>query len=527
MPKPLIQLSHLSKSFDSLLVFDDISLSINEGDIFAITGENGAGKTTLLELLTGSVSPDTGEVSRASPLSIGYLPQEIAVGKCSVKEYLQAGPFTDLERRMATCLEHPNRLEEWEKLHEKYEQLGGYRRIPPEKILKGLKLDSSFLTLSMDALSSGQKVRVALAKALLENPQLLLLDEPTNHLDREMLDWLEAFLQQREGATVIISHDRKFINKTCNHLIEINKGKLFSYGGNYDFYLAEQKRMIERNIKAYEAQQAERAYLKQKIRALTFSKRKPSAPSDRNVMAYDKRGEQHQKSTQRKLNELKKRLAEIEANPLSHPRPKTIKGLRFSNVPLNSAVAIEIDHAGKKFEGQRVFSQLNQVLRKGERVILTGPNGAGKTTLFRCLAGELSLDSGQIRFAPTAQIGYLDQEVEGFPMEQTPLEYVAERFQLTEEDVRRELHKAALGADALLNRPFAELSVGQRKRLMLLVLLLERPNILLLDEPTNHLDFLTLEALEHALLQFEGTVLATSHDSTFIEKIGTREWKLC
>ncbi|MCH9627271.1 MAG: putative ABC transporter ATP-binding protein YbiT [Chlamydiales bacterium] len=526
MPIPLIQVSNLSKSFDNRLLFHALSLSIHEGEAIALIGANGSGKTTLLELLVGSILPDSGQVSRSPHLSIGYLPQEVSVGSCSVKEYLQTGPLTELEARMAACLEQADRLEEWEQLHEQYAQLGGYRRLPVEKVLKGLKLDLSLLEMSMESLSSGQKVRCALGKALLENPQLLLLDEPTNHLDSEMLNWLEVFLQQREGATLIVSHDRKFLNHACNHLLEIREGQLFSYGGSYDFFLDEQKRMVERKMRAYAAQQEEKKRLKQKIKALTFAKGNPSAPSDRNVMAYDKRGEHHQKSTQRTLNDLKTRLKEIETHPLVHPKPKTIKGLQFEGPPLATSVAIELDQVSKSFEKHVLFSGLSHVLRKGERVLLTGPNGAGKTSLLRCLVGELPLDSGEIRYARTAQIGYLDQEVERFPMEKTPLEYFADRFQLTEEDLRRELHKAALGGAELLNRAFLELSVGQRKRLVLLVLVLEKPNILLLDEPTNHLDFLTLEALETALLKFEGAVLAISHDAMFREKMGAQEWRL-
>lgn len=328
----------------------------------------------------------------------------------------------------------------------------------------------------------------------------------------------------REGATLIVSHDRKFLNQTCNRLIEIKHGKLTCYGGNYDFYREEQERLMERQIKAYEAQEEERSLLKQKIKAVTFSKGKATPPSDRNIMAYDRRGEHHQKSLQRNLDVLKARLAEIEANPLPHPKPKGITGLRFLPTPLASEVAIELDQISKGFGEKMLFTGFNKMICKGDRIVLTGPNGSGKTTLLKCIAGLLPVDSGQIRHAPTAKIAYLDQEVELLPMEKTPLQYFESRFGLSEEDLRRELHKACIGGAEILGRPFSTLSVGQRKRLMLLSLILEKPNVLLLDEPTNHLDFLTLEAFETALLNFEGAILAISHDSTFIEKIATQEW---
>ena len=232
-----------------------------------------------------------------------------------------------------------------------------------------------------------------------------------------MVDWLEEMLRTRNGATIIVSHDRKFLNATCNRLIEIKNGKLTCYGGNYDFYLEEQDRLLDRQMKAFEAQEEERSLLKQKIKAVTFSKGKAPPPKDRNIMAYDHRGEKHQKSLQRNLDVLKARLAEIEANPLPNPKPKSIKGLRFLPISLASTVAIELEHVSKTFGEKRLFSGFTKMICKGDRIALTGPNGSGKTTLLRCIAGLLPVDAGQIRCAPTAKIAYLDQEVELLPME--------------------------------------------------------------------------------------------------------------
>ncbi len=528
MSRLLIQFSHLFKSFGSFSLFDDVSLSINQGEIFALIGENGAGKTTLLQLLRGAALPDAGHFSRAPHLTIGFLPQEVSLGSSdiSAKAYIEEGALSELERQMTACLDDPDRLAEWSELHERYEQLGGYQRMPIEKVLKGLKLDASLLGSPMATLSRGQKVRVALAKALIENPDLLLLDEPTNHLDLEMLEWLEEMLRTRQGATLIVSHDRTFLNATCTRLIEIKNGKLTCYGGNYDFYLEEQGRLLDRQMKIFEAQEEERALLKQKIKAVTFFKGKAPLSKDRNIMAYDKRGEKHQKSLQRNLNVLKARLAEIEASLLPHPKPKSIKGLKFLSTPLASTVAIELENVSNAFGEKRFFSGFTKMICKGDRIVLTGPNGSGKTTLLRCIAGLLPVGAGQIRCAPTAKIAYLDQEVKLLPMEQTPLQYFENKFSLYEEELRCELHKASIGGSELLSRPFSTLSVGQRKRLMLLSLILEKPNVLLLDEPTNHLDFLTLETFETALLNFEGAILAISHDPTFIGKIATQEWSL-
>lgn len=527
MSRLLIQFTHLFQSFGLSVLFDDISLSIHEGENFALIGENGSGKTTLLKLLTKEILPDQGRMQRDPYLSIGYLPQEVTFEdpNLTARQYIEQGPLFDLEKQMAILLEQPNRIDEWAQLHDEYEKRGGYRRLPLEQVLKGLKIEAE-LDASMKTLSSGQRMRIALAKALIEEPDLLLLDEPTNHLDSDMFLWLEETIHQRSGATIIVSHDRKFLNETCNRLIELRDRKLNYYTGNYDYFLEEQKRVLERKMKAYELQREERAQLKQKIRMITFSKGKPAPPTDRNVMAYDRRGEKHQKSLQRTLDALKARLAEIEASPLPHPKPKSITGLRFSSTPLASTAAIELDNISKTFGKKILYSKINKTLRKGERIILTGPNGSGKTTLMRCILKETPIESGSIRIAPTAKIAYLDQEVEMLPMSQTPLSYFEQRFSLSEEDLRKELHKAALGGSELLHRPFSHLSIGQRKRLMLLTLILEKPNVLLLDEPTNHLDLLTLEAFEKALLNFEGVILAISHDSTFIEKIANEIWEL-
>lgn len=526
MSRLLIQLLHLSKSFGPSSLFSDISLSINHGDRFALVGENGSGKTTLFRILVGLISPDSGRIIRSSDVTIGLLPQEVTLTHphVSVRTHLEEGPLTDLQRKMDECLV-ANRLVEWEKLHEEYERQGGYRGLPLEKVMKGLQLEP-FLDVSMLTLSSGQRVRVALAKALIENPDLLLLDEPTNHLDQGMVHWLHEMIRSRAGATVIVSHDRRFLNTTCNHLIEIQNGSLTCYGGNYDFYLEERNRLLERQMTAYESQVEEKELIKQKIKEMTFSKPKPPPPSDRNIMYYDKRGEHHQKSLKRTLDILKGRLEEIERNPLHHPRPKSIKGLFFHSVPLPSRVAIEFESIGKSFDDKVLFSRFSRTLCGGDRVIVRGPNGSGKTTLLRCAIGSLKPDSGCVRRGSGIKIAYLDQEVALLPMEDTPLMYFERKFRLTMKDILSELHKAALCGADLLNRSFSSLSVGQRKRLMLLSLILEKPNVLVLDEPTNHLDFLTLEAFEKALLEFDGAILAVSHDATFIEKIATEEWSL-
>ncbi|CCB89145.1 ribosomal protection-like ABC-F family protein [Simkania negevensis] len=528
MSRLLIQFSHLCKSFGLSPILHDISLSVHEGDLMALIGENGAGKSTLLKIIEGAIQEDAGYVKRERSLRIGVLPQEIPVlhEEMSMRQYLADAPLLNLEKEMEKCLEDPHRLKEWENLHKQYEILGGYCRLPLEKVLNGLKIDCTLLDLPMSKLSGGEKVRMALAKALAQNPDILLLDEPTNHLDDDMLVWLEKMLKCRIGATIIASHHRSFLNRACHSLVHLKAGKLSFYRGNYDFYLSEKQAELERQTKIYEEQEEEKATLKKQIKMLTFSCPKPGKPKDRNLMAYDRHGESYQKSKQHRLNVLKGRLETLEKEAISHPKPKSVKGLRFIVTPYHHDQAIEIANVTHAFAGKCLYEKFSMSFAFGERVILCGPNGAGKTTLLRLILGEFEPDQGKVFVSSQACIGYLDQEVQNLPMNQTPLEFFAAKFQLTEENLRNELHKGALAGELLVRRPFFSMSVGERKRFMLLALMLSRPNVLLLDEPTNHLDLLTLEALEKALLSFEGLIIAVSHDPTFKSKLEAQKIRI-
>lgn len=522
MSLSLVYLKKISKSFGPKKLLDAISLPISKGECFALIGENGSGKTTLLRLIAGLDVQDSGVIERCKNLSIGFLSQELSSEslKQTVRDYLFSH-LRKIENEMTTLqdkLDDPTILERWSELHEEFVHRGGYRTSKEESTLAGIDM-----SMSVEELSSGERRRLELTKALLYDPDLLLLDEPTNHLDDKGIKWLKEELQKRDGATIIVSHDRKFLNETCNRLIELRNKQITRFGGSYDFYLGERKRLIDQQIKAFEEQEKERATLIQQIRAMTYSRGKPSRPKDRDVMAYDKRGEYCQQSVQHKLDQLKERLKRIENNLLVHPKPRSVTGIVFHDSSFSAPVAIKWENLSKSFDEKTVFSGQTGELFGKERLIVTGPNGSGKTTFMKCLLQHLTPDSGNVYINPSVRIGYLDQEGESLPLEQNALGYFSEKFGLDETGLRSELHKTGLsGGENLFRIPFGFMSAGQRKRLMILSLVLSKPNVLLLDEPTNHLDLLTLEALEQALLGFSGAVLAISHDETFIEKIATR-----
>jgi ATPase subunit of ABC transporter with duplicated ATPase domains len=408
MSSLLIKFSDLYKFFSQKSLFDGISLSVNTEECFALIGENGSGKTTLLRILAGTSDPDRGSIQRKDSLSIGFLPQEVVVENphISARQYILDGPLSQIESKMNALqemLDQPKALEKWSQLHEEFEQKGGYFQIPLEETLYHLGISSS-IDKPLVEFSSGQRVRLALVKALRENPDLLLLDEPTNHLDHEMIAWLKTAIQKRKGATIIVSHDRAFLNAVCNRLLELKSGHLSWYGGGYEFYLQEKERNIERQLRAYEEQKEERSLLLEKIRSLTFSKKKPPPPRDKNVMAYDKRGEKHQKSLQHKLQELKARLQEIEDNLVVHPRPKTITGIRFEPVEVPF---IELEDVSKSYGSNTLFSHVSLLMQPGSRIVLVGPNGSGKTTFLECVAGLQPFDSGVVRMPPGVKIAYL------------------------------------------------------------------------------------------------------------------------
>ncbi len=532
-----VNVINVCKSYGPKDVLDRVSLTISHTDRITIIGENGVGKSTLARLIAGVEPPDNGVIERREGLRLGYLPQEVELegSEASLDAFLfgrcqhLASRMKILEAELASACDHRALLKEWDSCHEEFERAGGYDAVSrAEIVLAGLGLAGVDRSIPVGQLSGGQRVRATFAKLLLEAPDVLVLDEPTNHLDLAAVEWLERYLSDYPGAVFMISHDRTFLNRVCTTLAELSPRthQLSLYTGNYDAFLQEKQRQQESMLQDYEAWREEQKSLYRRIRAASFSERRPPPPKDRNTMAYDRRGEKYAQSKSRCLRQAKARLEELEAEKRVHPIPKGYKGIFFDPVELTSKVGIAAVCLSKGYGGCSLFENLSFELLFGDRIVLQGVNGCGKSTLFEILVGNISPDGGRVVIAPSANIGYLDQQLALLPPEQRVGEELMSSFRMSEPSVREELHKTGLADEGLFQKHIGDLSLGQKKRLALLHLMLSKCNVLLLDEPTNHLDLTVLETLEAALQTFKGALCAISHDRRFTERVATRVWKL-
>jgi ATPase subunit of ABC transporter with duplicated ATPase domains len=544
--REVLHIANLSKAFGPKVVLNDIHLSLCSGERAALVGENGAGKTTLAKIILGQLEPDAGQSRLAPQTQLGYLPQEaLTESDLTIQAYFESAlgdlgelrqQMEALETQLAAPLDPPQMqalLERYGDLQERYQTAGGYdldyRR---EQVMAGLEIDYLDVQTPLRQLSGGEKTRVALAALLLRQPDLLILDEPTNHLDRRALAWLERYLQSYPGAVLAISHDRHFINQTVTQIIELSATThtLTVYHGDYQAYLEEHQRRYESALAEFQAQREEAKRLQRLIKQKTHSPRKAPPQPDGDKLQYNARAENAQQTASKDIRDAKVRLERLQTDPAEKPGRLWRVQFDFQPLPLVSQTVIQIEGLSKAFAGRPLFQGLSNVIRKGQRVVIHAPNGAGKTTLLRILAGQLAPDAGEVRYAPGVVLGYLDQEQEtldlGLGVLDSFRQVSASNDSLSESEVLTALHRSGLfSAEMTGNQALAALSVGQRRKLGLARLIASRANVLLLDEPTNHLDLTALEALEAALLTFEGVILAASHDRWFTERIATEVWE--
>jgi len=533
---------HLSKSFDLQSLFEDASFSLNQGERTGLVGPNGCGKTTLVRILAGLEPPSSGHISRDPQLRIGYLPQGFEPDPTLTLDEIisqHIGDITTLEAELTKIAETLAHNPSDTSLQSQYDEL--LQRIQRNHtrqtthILAGLGLEDIDPHLLTGKLSGGQQTRLSLALVLLDDPQLLLLDEPTNHLDIAMLEWLEEWLVNSPCATLIISHDRIFLDHTVTRILDMDpvKHNIREYAGNYSDYLRQRQAEIELQWSAYHDQQAEIQRMRQDI----LRTREQAAHTEREASSiriggpdYKQKGyksyqqgiakkvARKAKSRQKKLDRYLRSEERVEKPSAS----RTIKLDFEANTHLSHSV-LRLEDLSIGYDPQHpLLGGLNLELHAGQRIALTGPNGSGKTSLLRTIAGEIQPLAGKVHLSTTVQLGYLTQDQAGLDLDLSAVETIRDYF--PNETERRSFLAYYLFTSDEPIKPVAFLSHGQRTRLLMANLVAEGCNCLLLDEPINHLDISSRTQFEQALSQFEGAVLAVVHDRYFIQQIAEEIW---
>lgn len=479
----MVYLSHINKSFQDTQVLDDVSLSLQPGDITTLVGANGAGKTTLLSILLGSVRPDSGAVSVDTEI-IGYVPQEIPAANKVVEIF--------------------KGIEAWQY----------------EYALSRVGLDAISPDTLTSSLSGGQKTRLAFAKVLAADPEptVLLLDEPTNNLDAAGLKWLQAFIKDFTGSVLLVSHDRAFINTVATKTLELHNGKLTQYGGNYDFY-KEQKAVERQAIQArYEDSVEERKRIEKGMRAIQDRARqglRRKRPKDNDKAQFDWHQDNVQRSFSSQLKAVQSRINQL--NEVERPEKNKQYAVRLEGDVPNHKRILKLENIQKTYASTPILRGVNFELFGSERVHITGANGSGKSTFLKIAAGLLRPDSGDVTRGMGIRIGYFSQDVDGFNHEKTVFENLQQaQFTLTE--IYRQARNLGLTKNDL-HKPVAMLSRGQQAKLGFAKLLLGAQQLLILDEPTNHLDIPTREEIESALQHYSGAILFASHDMYFADTL--------
>ena len=540
MSQRIIEIAGLRKYYGAKLILDDLDLALNRGDRAVLVGENGVGKTTLARIILGEESADAGAVDVRAGAVIGYLPQEVRLEREVTAQQVieeRLGELHSLRQRLARLesrMEIETELEtvlsEYGRLQELFERRGGYtldERL--RRIFAGLALDHIDPARRMQSLSGGETTRVGLAALLLREPDLLILDEPTNHLDHSGLSWLEEYLLGYPNALLMITHDRRFINRVATKILDLSSvtRSLTVYHGDYDDYLAQRKAQYEKEVAAYHAQVNRMKALQSQIKRETHNRRRPQKPSDGDKYIRWHGGQTAERSAGKLARGARQQLNTLESKRLDNPRHVWHVEFRFDPLPLTSVEPLQLRDLSFSFGENLLIAQAQATLNKGERIALVAPNGGGKTTLLRLITGELQPSGGEIALMPGAKPGYLDQTGESFNEAHNVLRVMCDIASDSDDALLTLLHRSGLFRDAhLAGKTVSQLSLGQRRKLGLACLIHSRANVLLLDEPTNHLDLLSLEALEAALMAFPGAILAATHDRAFIDKVATAVWRL-
>lgn len=511
----ILQANKIERSFAGEVLFDNINLQVDERDRIALVGKNGAGKSTLLKILVGEEEPTSGEINKKKDISLSYLAQDSRFESENTIYDEMLHVFDDL-RRTETQLRQmelemgeksgedlDKLMADYDRLSENFRQAGGFTyEADIRAILNGFKFDESMWQMKIAELSGGQNTRLALAKMLLEKPNLLVLDEPTNHLDIETIAWLENYLVNYSGALIIVSHDRYFLDKVATVTLDLTKHSLDRYVGNYSRFVELKEQKLATEAKNYEKQQKEIAALEDFV--------------NRNLVRA---------STTKRAQSRRKQLEKMER--LDKPEAgKKSANMTFQTEKTSGNVVLTVENAAIGYDGEILSEPINLDLRKMNAVAIVGPNGIGKSTFIKSIVDQIPFIKGEKRFGANVEVGYYDQTQSKLTPSNTVLDELWNDFKLTSEvEIRNRLGAFLFSGDDV-KKSVGMLSGGERARLLLAKLSMENNNFLILDEPTNHLDIDSKEVLENALIDFDGTLLFVSHDRYFINRVATHVLEL-
>ena len=511
----ILQANKIERSFAGEVLFDNINLQVDERDRIALVGKNGAGKSTLLKILVGEEEPTSGEINKKKDISLSYLAQDSRFESENTIYDEMLHVFDDLRqtekqlRQMELEMGEKSGedldklMSDYDRLSENFRQAGGFTyEADIRAILNGFKFDESMWQMKIAELSGGQNTRLALAKMLLEKPNLLVLDEPTNHLDIETIAWLENYLVNYSGALIIVSHDRYFLDKVATITLDLTKHSLDRYVGNYSRFVELKEQKLATEAKNYEKQQKEIAALEDFV--------------NRNLVRA---------STTKRAQSRRKQLEKMER--LDKPQAgKKSANMTFQSEKTSGNVVLTVENAAIGYDGEILSEPINLDLRKMNAVAIVGPNGIGKSTFIKSIVEQIPFIKGEKRFGANVEVGYYDQTQSKLTPSNTVLDELWNDFKLTPEvEIRNRLGAFLFSGDDV-KKSVGMLSGGEKARLLLAKLSMENNNFLILDEPTNHLDIDSKEVLENALIDFDGTLLFVSHDRYFINRVATHVLEL-
>ena len=511
----ILQANKIERSFAGEVLFDNINLQVDERERIALVGKNGAGKSTLLKILVGEEEPTSGEINKKKDVSLSYLAQDSRFESENTIYDEMLHVFDDL-RRTETQLRQmelemgeksgedlDKLMADYDRLSENFRQAGGFTyEADIRAILNGFKFDETMWQMKIAELSGGQNTRLALAKMLLEKPNLLVLDEPTNHLDIETIAWLENYLVNYSGALIIVSHDRYFLDKVATVTLDLTKHSLDRYVGNYSRFVELKEQKLVTEAKNYEKQQKEIAALEDFV--------------NRNLVRA---------STTKRAQSRRKQLEKMER--LDKPEAgKKSANMTFQSEKTSGNVVLTVENAAIGYDGEILSEPINLDLCKMNAVAIVGPNGIGKSTFIKSIVDQIPFIKGEKRFGANVEVGYYDQTQSKLTPSNTVLDELWNDFKLTPEvEIRNRLGAFLFSGDDV-KKSVGMLSGGEKARLLLAKLSMENNNFLILDEPTNHLDIDSKEVLENALIDFDGTLLFVSHDRYFINRVATHVLEL-